>query len=54
MLVPTCEMLRDLGHTVESCSDAEEAIDRYAQVCREIDLVPLDMMMRKKDGLSIF
>lgn len=46
-----CRRLKSAGHTVDSCFNGEDATD-YIEAC-EFDAVILDIMMPKKDGLTV-
>jgi len=50
----TAEMLRDLGCTVTTCQDGDEAVRYYAVHWQEIDLVILDMVMPRRSGRDAF
>jgi nitrogen-specific signal transduction histidine kinase/CheY-like chemotaxis protein len=46
--------LRHLGYRVTTCADGAEAVARYSDDWREIDLVMLDMVMPKLGGHDAF
>ncbi len=48
------EMAESLGLKVISTQDANEALLFYEAKCRDIDLLILDMVMPKMDGISLF
>lgn len=48
----TVEILSDLGYHVSSCSDGEEALRFYNLQWRDVDIVLLDMIMPKMNGLK--
>jgi CheY-like chemotaxis protein len=50
----TKEMLIQLGYSVSTCSDGDEAIQHYREFHEQIDLVILDMIMPKMDGWELF
>jgi PAS domain S-box-containing protein len=50
----TKEMLIQLGYSVSTCSDGDEAIQHYREFRDQIDLVILDMIMPKMDGWELF
>jgi CheY-like chemotaxis protein len=49
----TCDMLRDLGHTVSEASTGNQALDRLGQVDDAIDLLITDIRMPGLDGLRL-
>jgi len=48
------DMLSELGYTVLTASDGDEAVKRYAGMGREIDLVIIDMIMPVMAGRECF
>jgi CheY-like chemotaxis protein/anti-sigma regulatory factor (Ser/Thr protein kinase) len=48
------EMIASLGITVISTTDPEEAISLYRDQWKGLDLVVLDMVMPKMDGMQLF
>jgi signal transduction histidine kinase/CheY-like chemotaxis protein len=46
--------LRTLGYRVSFCGDGEEAADLYRDHYRDIDLVMLDLIMPRLDGVETF
>ena len=48
------EMIASLGISVISTIDSEEAISLYQEHWEELDLVVLDMVMPKMDGMQLF
>lgn len=46
------EMLADLGYTVTTCEDGQQAVEYYQEHFNEIDFVILDIMMPNLDGYS--
>jgi PAS domain S-box-containing protein len=53
-LVLGSAMLRNLGYEVIPCDDPIQALERYQQEWRTIDLVLLDMIMPKLGGKQLF
>lgn len=55
MVLQVCSiMLEELGYRVESFPDGEAAFDYYREHWNDIDLVILDMIMPKLNGLETF
>ena len=48
------EMIASLGISVVSTTDSEEAISLYRDQWEDLDLVVLDMVMPKMDGMQLF
>jgi PAS domain S-box-containing protein len=49
----TCEMIASLGVSVISTQHSDEAIDLYQDQWKEIDIVVLDIVMPKMDGMEL-
>jgi PAS domain S-box-containing protein len=46
------DMVTGLGYTVQTCHDGEEGVRRYREKWREIDLVLLDLIMPRLNGVA--
>lgn len=46
------DALKDRGYTVIVAEDGQDAVDKYAKSMHLIDLVLMDVMMPRKDGVS--
>jgi signal transduction histidine kinase/ActR/RegA family two-component response regulator len=50
----TSEMIRELGYSVVTCADGQEALEHYQAHSTEIDLVVLDIIMPRLGGYDCF
>jgi PAS domain S-box-containing protein len=48
------EMLAEMGYTVTTCNDGEEAVEYYKKYYNKIDLLIIDLIMPKRNGYECF
>ncbi len=50
----TTEMIEGMGYDIETCSDGDEAIEYFKDHSQEVDLVILDVIMKRVGGYDCF